>query len=81
MAERWKAFGWDVHNVDGHDLAGLERVLSNLDYRSGKPHVLVAHTVNGKGVSFMEGKIKWHYWPMNDEEYAQAIREVEATSP
>jgi len=81
IAERWIAFGWDVHIIDGHDLAALERALSTLDYRSGKPHLIVAHTVFGKGVSYMEGKIKWHYWPMNDQEYAQALSEIERADP
>lgn len=77
MAERWDTFGWDVHTVDGHDEALLQKTFDQLDYRTGRPHVIIARTTFGKGVSFMEGKIKWHYWPMDDAEYAQAIREVE----
>jgi transketolase len=78
MAERWKAFGWDAHVVDGHDVAAMTRTVASLDTRSGRPHVLVAQTVFGKGVSFMEGKIKWHYWPMTDDEYRQALTEIGA---
>lgn len=81
MADRWRAFGWDVHIVDGHDLPALERTLTGLDYRTGKPHVLIAHTVSGKGVSFMERQVKWHYWPMSEGEYEQALREVEGMAP
>jgi transketolase len=77
MAPRWRAFGWDVHEVDGHDVAALTETTVRLD-PSGPPHVLVARTRFGKGVSFMEGKIKWHYWPMSDDEFRQALREVEA---
>ena len=78
LAARWRAFGWDVHEVDGHDVAGLTRTIGSLDTRSGPPHVLVARTVFGKGVSYMERQLKWHYWPMSDEEYRQALAEIES---
>ncbi len=77
LGERWRAFGWDVRDVDGHDTAGLRGVVSNLDTAAGPPHVLVAHTTFGKGVSFMESRIEWHYLPLTDEEYARAGRELE----
>jgi len=77
MADRWRAFKWDVHEVDGHDVAGMTDTIARLDTRTGAPHVLVAKTVFGKGVSFMERQIKWHYWPMSDDEYRQAIADVE----
>lgn len=77
MAARWRAFGWDVHEVDGHDIAGMKNTLASFNTTTGLPHVLIAHTVFGKGVSFMEGQIKWHYWPMSDAEYQQAAAEVE----
>ena len=78
MANRWRAFGWDVHEVDGHDVAALQEVVASLDTAAGPPHVLIARTTFGKGVSYMEGQIKWHYWPMSDAEYRQAVQEVEA---
>ena len=53
--------------------------LANLSFTSGAPHVLIARTTFGKGVSYMENQIKWHYWPMSDEEYTQAQAEVERT--
>jgi len=77
MAERWRAFKWDVHEVDGHDVAGMASTIAGLDTRDGAPHVLVARTTFGKGVSFMERQIKWHYWPMSDDEYRQALADVE----
>jgi transketolase len=77
MIERWKAFGWDTHEVDGHNVKELIRKIDSLNTTSGPPHVIIAKTVLGKGVSFMEHKIKWHYWPMSDEEYQQAIQEIE----
>jgi transketolase len=77
LAARFGAFGWDAREVDGHDLDGLRRTLDALDTRQGPPHVLCARTTFGRGVSFMQGLIKWHYWPMSDDEYRVAIAEVE----
>ncbi len=77
LAARWSAFGWDVHEVDGHNVAALQKTIAGLDTAAGPPHVLIACTTFGKGVSYMEGQIKWHYWPMSDEEYRQALQEVE----
>jgi transketolase len=78
LAERWRAFGWDVHEVDGHNVTVLQATVAGLDTAGGPPHVLIARTVFGKGVSYMEGQIKWHYWPMSDAEYRQAVQELEA---
>jgi len=72
---RWAAFGWQAHVVDGHDLSELCGALTS-DGSSESPRVVLAQTVFGKGVSFMERKIKWHYMPMNDDEYRQALEEV-----
>jgi transketolase len=77
MIERWKAFGWDANEVDGHNVKELTRKINSLNTTSGPPHVIIAKTVLGKGVSFMEHQIKWHYWPMSEEEYQQAINEIE----
>ena len=79
MAERWRAFGWDVHEVDGHDVAAMQDVIAGLDTTAGAPHVLVARTVSGKGVSYMERQIKWHYWPMSDDEYHRALDDIRAS--
>ena len=76
LAQRWAAFGWDVHEVDGHDVSQLTARLNALDTKAGPPHVLIARTIFGRGVSFMERQIKWHYLPMSDAEYEQAMREV-----
>jgi transketolase len=78
MRDRWRAFGWDVHEVDGHSVPDLVRTIDALETTAGQPHVLVARTVFGKGVSYMEGQIKWHYWPMSDAEYEQALAEIGA---
>ncbi len=78
MADRWRVFGWDTHEVDGHDVEGMVQELQALDFASGPPHVILAQTVFGKGVSIMESRIRWHYMPMSDEEYGLAVLEVEA---
>ena len=76
MSERWRAFNWDVHEVDGHNVAEITQTVKELNTTVGQPHVLIAHTVFGNGVSYMESKIKWHYWPMSDNEYRQALDEI-----
>jgi transketolase len=78
LSARWQAFGWDTHEVDGHDPIEIARTLSSLDTSAGRPHALIAHTISGKGVSFMERQIKWHYWPMSEKEYRQALEEIGA---
>lgn len=77
MDARWQAFGWDVHCVDGHDADAMAVLIQSLSGKGDQPHVLVAHTTFGKGVSFMEHQIKWHYSPLNDLEYKQALAELE----
>jgi transketolase len=76
LEKRWAAFGWQTHVVDGHDLSALCGVLGR-EASSSAPRVVVARTVFGKGVSFMEGQIRWHYMSMNDDEYRQALEQVD----
>lgn len=76
LLEKWQAFGWDAHSVDGHDVAALQGTIAALDTASGPPHVLIARTTFGRGVSYMESQIKWHYWPMSDDEFGQAVTEI-----
>jgi transketolase len=77
---RWRSFGWSVQEVDGHDLDGLRHTIESLDPASPRPHVLLARTTFGRGVSFMESQISWHYWPLSDEQFAQAVEEVAAAA-
>lgn len=76
IAERWRAFGWDTVSVDGHDVKSLTSALSSAADGNGAPHMIVANTTFGKGVSFMHNKIEWHYFPLNETQFAQAIQEV-----
>ncbi|MFZ0500504.1 MAG: transketolase [Steroidobacteraceae bacterium] len=73
---KFSAFGWSVVTVDGHDLDELERALS-APVGSGTPTVVIANTLKGRGVSFMEGIVKWHHGVPGDEEYARAIAEID----
>jgi transketolase len=76
MKQRWSSFGWDAYEVDGHDLGALERTLA----KSGNmPKVVIAHTVKGKGVSFMENRLEWHYKSPDPAEYALAMKELKET--
>jgi transketolase len=82
LDRRWAAFGWRTLVVDGHDLDQLTTALADAPSEGQTtaaegPLVVVARTVFGRGVSFMEGQVKWHYLPMNDDEYRAAVAEVE----
>jgi transketolase len=74
MAERWRAFGWDAAEIDGHDVEALAARMAHPDGQ--RPQMLVARTTFGKGVSFMQNQIKWHYLPMTNDEYQQALTEL-----
>jgi transketolase len=77
LAEKWRAFGWACREIDGHDHAAISDALSAVPHEPGKPTAIVAHTIKGKGVSFMEGQLAWHYKSPNDEQLAQALAELE----
>lgn len=76
LAAKWQAFGWAVREIDGHDVREIERVLTTAPFEAGKPTCVVAHTVKGKGVSFMENKLLWHYRSPDDDEMARALAEL-----
>jgi transketolase len=76
--EKWKAFGWNVISVNGHNIAELRKVLNETPTAKGKPTFIIANTIKGKGVSYMEDVKKWHHGVPSDEEYALAIKELEA---
>ena len=77
LADKWRAFGWAVRELDGHDLQAVEAALTEVPYQAGKPNCLVAHTVKGKGVSYMENKLLWHYRAPMGEDMAKALAELE----
>ena len=81
--DKWKDFGWNARSVDGHDVRALQEACAWAKDQagSGKPSVILAHTVKGKGVSFMENNILWHYRTPQGEEYEAALKELEAQRP
>jgi transketolase len=78
LAEKWDAFGWVVHDVDGHDIEALRSAIVESRQTGSAPSVILARTTFGSGVSFMEGVIDWHYLPLSDGQYAEASAEVSA---
>jgi transketolase len=74
MSERWRSFGWDACDLDGHDVEALAKKMMSHDGQ--RPQMIVARTTFGKGVSYMHNQIKWHYLPMKDDEYRQAVAEA-----
>lgn len=78
LAEKFRAFGWSAVEVDGHDVSALRATLESVPAAAGRPTMVIAHTVKGKGVSFMEGKVLWHYRPPAGEELTAALRELGA---
>jgi len=77
IAEKWRAFRWHVIDIDGHDYADIGAALDEALATKGKPTIVLAHTVKGKGVSFMENVCEWHGQAPNDEQAAQALKEIE----
>jgi len=75
-AGKWRAFGWHVIELDGHDLPAIVAALDEARSTTGRPTMLIAHTVKGKGVSFMEGDYLWHAKPISDEECERALAEL-----
>jgi transketolase len=76
LGKRWASFGWHVIEVDGHDLTKLMIALDEVDNVQGKPTVIIAHTIKGKGVSFMENKAAWHGKAPNKEQLEAALAEL-----
>ncbi len=77
LDQKWKAFGWAVREVDGNDVAALKEAFAALPFEKGKPSVIIAKTVKGKGVSFMENQLKWHHGVPTAEQYEQAQEELD----
>ena len=77
FATKWRSFGWAVREVDGHNVDQIEENLKQVPWVNGRPTCLIAHTVKGKGVSFMENSLLWHYRTPEGEELARALDELE----
>jgi transketolase len=76
LDEKWRSFGWETAIVDGHSIDEMQQCIAGMACQKSRPHVLIARTIFGKGVSFMESQIKWHYSPLSNAEYERALREL-----
>lgn len=76
LGEKFQAFGWEVIEVDGHDLQKLKETLNSMPLKKGKPSLVIANTTKGKGVSFMEDQLNWHHKVPTDEEFEKAMKEL-----
>jgi transketolase len=81
FADKWQAFGWSVRVVDGHDHDHLHETLGTIPFHSGKPSLVLAHTVKGKGVAFMENQLAWHYKSPDSQQLASALTQLEGSQP
>ncbi|WP_094603521.1 Apulose-4-phosphate transketolase subunit A [Sporomusa silvacetica DSM 10669] len=81
FADKWKAFGWHVLDIDGHDHLALKNAYETACQNKDKPTVIIANTIKGKGISFMENNILWHYRTPQGEEYDAAVGELEGQRP
>ena len=76
LKEKWESFGWSAYDVDGHDISSIIKILTAVPDGSGKPIAIIAHTIKGKGISFMEDDNNWHYRIPNAEEVKLAKEEL-----
>lgn len=81
FADKWKAFGWNVLEIDGHNHIELKKALTIAKNNDSSPTVIIANTIKGKGISFMENNIKWHGSAPKEEDYIKAVQELEANKP
>jgi transketolase len=72
LADKWRAFGWEVREIDGHDFSQIGEAVEGAQATQGAPTVIICDTVKGKGVDFMEGQVKWHYGSIDSELAAKA---------
>jgi transketolase len=75
LAEKWQAFGFDVRTIDGHDFDAMTEAMSRP--AGDRPLCIVAETSKGRGVSFMQDRLEWHYLPMTEEQYRLAVEELD----
>jgi len=75
--DKWNAFGFDVQVCDGHSFEDLNSVFQNWNFDNGRPKCLIAETVKGKSVGYMENNYEWHYWSMSEDQYKDAVRSME----
>ena len=77
LASKWESFGWHCQEINGHDFFEIENAFKSIQNVIGKPHMIIAHTIKGKGISFMEDNNNWHYRTPNKDEFINALKELE----
>ena len=77
LAKKWKDFGWAVYEIDGHDFNKLLKTLKKIPVIKQKPHIIICHTIKGKGISFAENKLEWHYFNLSKAQRDQALEELQ----
>src|SRR5438445_6440018 len=77
LADKWRAFGWAVRELNGHDVHVVEEAVTQVPFEPGRPSCIVAHTVKGKGVSYMENKLLWHYRAPMGDDMTKALSELD----
>jgi transketolase len=78
VEEKWSGFGWHVQRVDGHDLRQILAAVDIAQRTPGAPHMIIADTIKGKGISYMENRPEWHSQPIGEEKYHIAVADLEA---
>lgn len=78
LAAKWRAFGWEAAEIDGHDVDAVTTSLHSAPLQTGRPTAIIAHTIKGKGVSFMENDLEWHYRSPDANDLRRALAEVNA---
>jgi transketolase len=78
LADKWKAFGWSVRSIDGHNLKEIVDTLTDAPFEKEKPSLIICNTIKAKGLSFIENTVGSHYWKVNPEQVAQAEKELDA---
>lgn len=78
LDQRWRAFGWNVRIIDGHDFESIVKNVEEAPFEKGKPSLIIANTIKSKGLSFAEGKVSYHYWKAKKEEMVQADHDLDA---
>jgi len=76
MLDKWRAFGWATREIDGHDFEQIADALTNVPFEKDRPSCIIAHTVKGKGVSFIENRFEWHYRCPDEEQLSRALAEL-----
>ncbi|CCL09493.1 putative transketolase N-terminal section [Clostridioides difficile T61] len=76
LQEKWESFGWEVVQVDGNNIRELVEVFDKIPLKKNKPTMIIANTIKGKGISFMENNVKWHHGVLTEEQYIKAVKDL-----